>query len=90
MACALLFILIIFTIIACICGIWCFKKPPKQSQNLPDQNQASRNQDSATTDSQQQIYTLQQQTSTMQQPRMGTYDRPREPDLLKERSQMPR
>ena len=51
MACALLLIVIVVTIIACLCKIWCFKRPEPRKQkgtDLADQNQA-RNQDTAST-----------------------------------------
>ena len=81
MACAVLLILIIVTIIACVTKTLCFKPRKQKGTDLPDQNQG-KNQ---AADPQQQTTQQQMQQLSLQQPRMGTvtYDRPtREPDLV--------
>ena len=81
MACAVLLILIIVTIIACVTKTLCFKPRKQKGTDLPDQNQG-KNQ---AANPQQQTSQQMQQQMSLQQPRMGTvtYDRPtREPDLV--------
>ena len=81
MACAVLLILIIVTIIACVTKTLCFKPRKQKGTDLPDQNQG-KNQ---AANPQQQTTQQQMQQLSLQQPRMGTvtYDRPtREPDLV--------
>ena len=82
MACAVLLILIIVTIIACVTKTLCFKPRKQKGTDLPDQNQG-KNQ--AANPQQQTTQQQQMQQLSLQQPRMGTvtYDRPtREPDLV--------
>ena len=80
MACAVLLILIIVTIIACVSKTLCFKPRKQKGTDLPDQNQGKTQAANPQQQTQQQMQQL-----SLQQPRMGTvtYDRPtREPDLV--------